>query len=876
MLFKKSLVAAAVSATPALAHYKDYPVNTYWGQNGVGDTLGQYCESSSVDIVTLAFVNNSPENGFGYPGTNFAAHCASDVYVKDGVQTKLLSGCSFIKEDLQKCRKLGKKIVLSIGGEYSEYSDYSLSSVDAGEQFAHYLFEMFGPYREGYTGPRPFDLSPEKTFCVDGFDFDIETKFSHQERYVAMVQKLRYLISTVPEEMILSAAPQCPLNPEHFQMDTILTDAQFDRISIQFYNNPSCDGRSNGFNYDAWVSWLSKTVNKNAEIFVGLPGSEAAAPAGGYLKPEAATELICQYKKHANFGGVMIWDAYLSAQNEDCRPGETFYDVVKDALKCGGACGENILFCPKPPVTTTSSSAVSTSTSSTISTSSSASTVVTTTSSTSTSSVVLSTTSSAVSSTTSSAEVSTSSAESSTTSSAKSSTTSSAESSTTSSVGTSTSSGASSSKTSSTSSSASSGSVGSSTSAPATTGSSASSPVTSPATSSTATSSAIVSSSTTEDECEEETYSASVPVSTSSASITSTASTSAVTSSVTASSSTASEDDCEEETYSASVPVSTLSASTTSAPATSKSSASMTSPVPVTYPASQPQSASATGPVTTEYSTSTVYTTKIHTVTACPPSVTNCPIGEKTTEVIPIYTTVCPVTSEKPVPTYPAGGHGGNGSPSAPAPVPTYPAGEKGSPSAPAPAATYPAGGNGGNGGHGGNDSPSAPAGSYSAATPGTAIPTYPAGGNGGHGGNGSPSAPAPVATYPAGGEGDHGADSGYPSAPAGSYPAATPGTETTKSPAVPTYPVVANYPVVSTMTKVVAVYPTAAQSNHTLPGTGYPVSPSPTKGSSHGGNSPAASSTTSGYPVTSAPVTAGSAKMVVSLGALLAVVLAF
>lgn len=34
MLFKKSLVAAAVSATPALAHYKDYPVNTYWGQNG--------------------------------------------------------------------------------------------------------------------------------------------------------------------------------------------------------------------------------------------------------------------------------------------------------------------------------------------------------------------------------------------------------------------------------------------------------------------------------------------------------------------------------------------------------------------------------------------------------------------------------------------------------------------------------------------------------------------------------------------------------------------------------------------------------------------------------------------------------------------------
>ena len=39
MLFKKSLVAAAASATPALAHYKDYPVNTYWGQNGKQPSL---------------------------------------------------------------------------------------------------------------------------------------------------------------------------------------------------------------------------------------------------------------------------------------------------------------------------------------------------------------------------------------------------------------------------------------------------------------------------------------------------------------------------------------------------------------------------------------------------------------------------------------------------------------------------------------------------------------------------------------------------------------------------------------------------------------------------------------------------------------------
>lgn len=48
MLFKKSLVAAAVSATPALAHYKDYPVNTYWGQNGKQSSVLLVAASCSI------------------------------------------------------------------------------------------------------------------------------------------------------------------------------------------------------------------------------------------------------------------------------------------------------------------------------------------------------------------------------------------------------------------------------------------------------------------------------------------------------------------------------------------------------------------------------------------------------------------------------------------------------------------------------------------------------------------------------------------------------------------------------------------------------------------------------------------------------------
>lgn len=47
--------------------------------------------------------------------------------------------------------------------------------------------------------------------------------------------------------------------------------------------------------------------------------------------------------------------------------------------------------------------------------------------------------------------------------------------------------------------------------------------------------------------------------------------------------------------------------------------------------------------------TSTVYTTKIYTVTSCNPTVTNCPanIGKATTEVSILYTTICPVTASE-------------------------------------------------------------------------------------------------------------------------------------------------------------------------------------------------------------------------------------
>jgi hypothetical protein len=65
---------------------------------------------------------------------------------------------------------------------------------------------------------------------------------------------------------------------------------------------------------------------------------------------------------------------------------------------------------------------------------------------------------------------------------------------------------------------------------------------------------------------------------------------------------------------------------------------------------------------TTKWTTSTYYSTTIYTITSCPPTVHDCPGGgdhHVTTEIVPIGTTVCPVTEDHtPEPTpEPTGGY---------------------------------------------------------------------------------------------------------------------------------------------------------------------------------------------------------------------------
>ncbi|KAG5757545.1 hypothetical protein H9Q72_014313 [Fusarium xylarioides] len=282
-----------------------------------------------------------------YPGTNFAGHCAAGVYSnKNGVASSLLSECYTIKEGIPYCQERGVKVLLSIGGVYNEAgSNYKVTTDDKGVDFADFLYKAFGPYDQTWDGPRPFDSDDGTTRpAVDGFDFDIEHDLPNGP-YIAMINELRRLNSDV----IITGAPQCPTSNQYFYMKDMINQAKFDALFIQFYNNPGCDAIPDPsvswdrFNYDDWEGIIEDSAcSQNAKLYVGLPASEAAAPGGGYLEPEAMKDLVCALKDKTHFAGISLWDLTRGAGNE--IDGKNYNEHVMDALKYG---------CDPVPVTTT-------------------------------------------------------------------------------------------------------------------------------------------------------------------------------------------------------------------------------------------------------------------------------------------------------------------------------------------------------------------------------------------------------------------------------------------------------------------------------------------------------------------------------------------
>ncbi|RMI97945.1 hypothetical protein CDV36_016164 [Fusarium kuroshium] len=623
----------------AIVHAYGGGLNGYWGQLG-NEALKSYCDNGP-EYVTLSFVNQAPENTkSGYPGTNFAGHCGAGTYKnEEDVGGDLLSECYSIKEGIPYCQEHGVKVLLSIGGVYNaDGGNYKVTTDQKGVDFADFLWSAFGPYDKDWNGPRPFDADDGSTRpAIDGFDFDIEHDLPNGP-YIAMINELRRLKSDV----IITGAPQCPTSDQYFYMKEMIDQAQFDALFIQFYNNGYCDAIEDPdvswdrMNYDEWADIIDDSKASNgAKIYVGLPASEDAADSG-YIKPDVLKELVCKLKDKPHFAGISLWDLTRGAGN--LIDGKTYDQHAVDALEYG---------CD--PIPTTTTSAISSTTEASTETSTESMTtgdVSTTTSDASTTTPDASTTSETTTflvalASAASTEATTSDAStdtSFTTETATGTTTDVTDSATTTTDASTAGTDASSTKTSSAATDSATGTTETSTGTDAsvTGASSAATDASTASTDSTATSTSL----TSETE--------NVPTTLPHTLTTTDGTTDSTTDDTTLTT------DIAPESVPTSLPLTystfhgwnttwATGATQTQTYGNSSSTRSLTLiPGQTTTKYSTEGQASITRSDTVGLTTSTACTTKVYTVTKCPPEVVNCPVGSVATETIPVYTTPVP------------------------------------------------------------------------------------------------------------------------------------------------------------------------------------------------------------------------------------------
>jgi len=285
-------------------------VAVYYGQsaNTTAGGLAALCQNSNVDIVILAFVNNFFA-GNGYPAVDFGPAC-DPPNEQQSAKAPSLRSCPRLATEIKTCQHIGKPVLVSLGGYIA---NTSFASNAEATKFAGTLWNLFGAGNET-TGLRPF--GPNVT--IDGFDIDNENH--HTTYYNTFATALRsHMTHDTKKKYYISAAPQCPI-PDESTPPQLLHQADF--IFVQFYNNPSCNINSPGFqaSVQAWSKLLANsTAEHKPRLYIGAGAAEAAG--SGYVHGEKLKEHTDEVKSPQvkNLGGVMLWDGTMAMENLDSR-----------------------------------------------------------------------------------------------------------------------------------------------------------------------------------------------------------------------------------------------------------------------------------------------------------------------------------------------------------------------------------------------------------------------------------------------------------------------------------------------------------------------------------------------------------------------------
>ncbi len=138
-------------------------IAVYYGQTAATSQvpLAQMCRDSNVDIVILAFLTVIAGPG-GYPTVNFGAACSTSSPAQTAKGATGLLSCPTMAADITTCQGLGKKIMLSLGGEDS---NTAFTSTAQAQSFANQVWNLFGSGTGEDSDVRPFGST-----ILDGID----------------------------------------------------------------------------------------------------------------------------------------------------------------------------------------------------------------------------------------------------------------------------------------------------------------------------------------------------------------------------------------------------------------------------------------------------------------------------------------------------------------------------------------------------------------------------------------------------------------------------------------------------------------------------------------------------------------------------------
>lgn len=302
----------------------DDNVAVYYGTTPATQIGGllSLCQNPNVDIVILSFIYDFFSQG-GYPTLYFGPACTAPSAAQTAIAPGLMN-CSALAVEIVGCQRIGKKVLVSLGGAIA---NSSFTSDDEAEQFAATLWNLFG------TGTNDTDLRPfGPGVVIDGFDIDNEDH--NTSYYDTFASALRQQYASDPSNTYyLSTTPQCPISDASIPLGAMM---QADFVFVQFYNNPSCNLDSDGFqgSFEAWSNLLgaNSTTPGKPRVYVGAGAFPGAG--SGYVEGDGLAVPIGMARElnTDNLGGMMLWDGSEAVDNVD-QYGVNYLEYTKAALQ---------------------------------------------------------------------------------------------------------------------------------------------------------------------------------------------------------------------------------------------------------------------------------------------------------------------------------------------------------------------------------------------------------------------------------------------------------------------------------------------------------------------------------------------------------------